>query len=183
MILWCLTVRWCVPRRRRQVRAAGTTNRLVDKDPRSQPSVSSRQSRKDRGLHSGTAVGSATPTSRLPPHRRPRIASPAPALQPLERKQEMPRVAFPSACSASCTSFEKSSLLRPSSSAPDTRHGLFERRPRQLEAELLDSPRRCGGGFSPLSTDIVKRDRSCFCRVSNNSMTPVLCAVENGQFL
>lgn len=112
--------------RRWQTRAAGTTNRLVGKDPRSQPSVSSRQSRKDRGLHSGTPVGSATPchlpTSHLPPHCRTKDCFPAPALQPLERKQEMPRVAFPSAWSASCTSFEKSSLL--SSPVPPPTHDM-----------------------------------------------------------
>lgn len=135
-------------RRRRQVRAAGTTNRLVDKDPRFQPSVSSRQSRKDRGLHSGTPVGSATPCH-LPPSTC--LHTAGQGLLPLPLHCNHWRG------SRKCPEWR--SLCRPrelhklreefpselSSSAPDTRHALFERRPRQPEAELVSNQHRTMG--------------------------------------
>lgn len=45
----------------------------------------------------------------------------------------------------SCTSFEKSSLLSSTVPHPDTRHGPFERRPRQVEPELFTCRHRSEG--------------------------------------
>lgn len=50
-----------------------------------------------------------------------------------------------SAWYSNCTSFEKSSLLSSPVPRPDTRHGLFERQPRHLEAELFISQHRSEG--------------------------------------
>lgn len=123
MILWCLTGQHCVDRRRRQVRAAGTTNRLVGQDPRSQPCVSSRQSRTDRGLHSGTPVGSATPCH-LASASTPKAKDflPCPCTATIGEEAGNAPSGVPSACSASCTSFEKSSLL--SSRVPPPTHDM-----------------------------------------------------------
>lgn len=146
---WCV----CVYHRRRQTRAAGTTNRLVGKDPRSQPSVPSRQSRKDRvaciqehrlGLPH-LCHPSLPPI--CPPHCRTKDCFPCcPCTATIgEEAGNAPSGVSLLHGPPSCTSFEKSSLLSSTVPHPDTRHGLFERRPRQLEPELFTCRHRSEG--------------------------------------
>lgn len=70
-----------------------------------------------------------------------------------------------------------------SSSAPDTRHGLFERRPRQLETELFNNQQRFQEEFSLLEQALLNEVVHVLCRGFNVSIRPVLCADEDGQFL
>lgn len=114
MILRHLVVRRRVYHRRRQVKAAGTTNRFEDKDPRSQPSVSSRQSRKTVACIQERRLGLPhLATLHLPPASTPQAKDcfPCPCATTIgEEAGNAPSgVAF--ACPASCTTFEKSSLL------------------------------------------------------------------------
>lgn len=175
-------------RRRRQVRAAGTTNRLVDKDPRSQPSVSVRQSRKDRGLHPGTAVASATPCH-LPPRICPAAPTPqakdcfpCPCTATIGEEAGNAPSGVPFACSASCTSFEKSSLLSSRVPPPDTRYGLFERRPRQLETELFNNQRSFQEEFSQLKQALLSEAAHASAADSMSASRRAHFADENGQF-
>lgn len=145
MILWRLVAQRRVYHRRRQVRAAGTTNRFEDKDPRSQPSVSSRQSRKAVACIQERRLGLPhLATLHLPPA----LHTAGQGLLPLSLHYNHWRG------SRKCPEWRSLCMLRElhnlreefpfelSSSAPDTRHGLFERRPRQLEAELFNDQRR-----------------------------------------
>lgn len=92
-----------------------------------------------------------------------------------------------SAWYSSCTSFEKSSLLSSPVPHPDTRHGLFERRPRQLQAELFISQGRSEGESCSSQQQMPLNDtshpHSRAIHSFNGSISRVLRENENGQFL
>lgn len=174
MILRHLVVQRRVYHRRRQVRAAGTTNRFMDKDPHSQPSVSSRQSRKTVACIQERRLGLphlATSLHLLPAC----LYTAGQGLLPLSLHYNLWRG------SRKCPEWRSLCMLRElynlreefpfelSSSAADTRHGLFERRPRQLEPELFNDQRRLSKEILAARAGIVERDRSCLCRGYNIS--------------
>lgn len=70
-----------------------------------------------------------------------------------------------------------------SSSAPDTRHGLFERQPRQLETELFNNPRRFQAEFSQLEQVLLSEVAHLLCSGFNVSISPVSSEDENDHFL
>lgn len=159
MILWRPVAQRRVYHRRRQVRAAGTTNRFEDKDPRSQPSVSSRQSRKAVACIQERRLGLPhLATLHLPPASTPQAKDcfPCPCTTTIGEEAGNAPSGVPFCMLRELHNLREEFPFELSSSAPDTRHGLFERRPRQLEAELFNDQRRLQRGILEALAGIVE---------------------------